>query len=76
VDRLCELNVIEQAVHVCQTTVVQDAWARNQSLSVHAWIYALDDGRLRDFGFNVSGARDLRNAFVTAVNARPVVSRP
>jgi carbonic anhydrase len=76
VDRLCELNVIEQAVHVCQTTVVQDAWARNQSLSVHAWIYALDDGRLRDFGFNVSGTRDLRNAFVTAVNARPVVSRP
>jgi carbonic anhydrase len=76
VDRLCELNVIEQAVHVCQTTVVQDAWARNQPLSVHAWIYALDDGRLRDFGFDVSAPRELRNAFVTAVNARPAVSRP
>jgi carbonic anhydrase len=72
-DRLCELNVIQQAVHVCETTVVQDAWARGQTLAIHAWIYALDDGRLRDFGFNVSGSRDLRSATVTAINARPVV---
>ena len=74
VDRLCELNVIEQAVHVCKTTVVQDAWARGQSLSVHAWIYALDDGRLRDFGFSVTGPRDLRQAVVTAINTRPATS--
>ena len=50
-DRLCELNVIEQAKHVCETTIVQGAWARGQSLSVHAWIYGLEDGRLRDLEF-------------------------
>jgi carbonic anhydrase len=47
-DRLCELNVIEQVMHVCQTTIVQDAWARAQPLAVHGWIYGLHDGRLRD----------------------------
>jgi len=66
--------VIEQAVHVCKTTVVQDAWTRGQSLAVHGWIYALDDGRLRDFGFSVTGPRDLRHAIVTALNARPVLA--
>jgi carbonic anhydrase len=50
-DRLCELNVIEQAKHVCETTIVQGAWAREQSLSVHAWIYGLEDGCLRDLEF-------------------------
>ena len=54
VDRLCELNVIEQARHVCETTVVQDAWARGQVLSVHAWIYGLRDGQLSDLGFESS----------------------
>jgi carbonic anhydrase len=52
VDRLCELNVIEQARHVCETTVIQDAWARGQQLRVHGWIYGLTDGRLRDLGFD------------------------
>jgi carbonic anhydrase len=47
-ERLCELNVVEQVVHVSQTTIVQDAWARGQTLSVHGWIYALRDGLLRD----------------------------
>jgi carbonic anhydrase len=51
VDRLCELNVIEQAHHVSETTIVQDARARGQALDVHAWIYGLQDGRLRDLGF-------------------------
>ena len=73
-DRLCELNVIEQAVHVCKTTVVQDAWARDQPVAVHAWIYALDDGRLRDFGFSVTGPRDLAYAAASAINTRPAVS--
>ena len=73
-DRLCELNVIEQAVHVCKTTVVQDAWARGQALAVHAWIYALDDGRLRDFGFSVTGSRDVGYVAASAINTRPVVS--
>jgi len=55
VDRLCELNVMEQARHVCETTIVQDAWGRGQMLDVHAWIYGLQDGRLRDLGFNAAG---------------------
>lgn len=50
-DRLCELNVLEQAVNVCETTIVQDAWERGQELAVHGWIYRLDDGLLRDLGF-------------------------
>jgi len=75
-DRLCELNVIEQASHVCETTVVQDAWARGQALTVHAWIYAIDDGRLRDFGFSVERAQDLREARARAVHTRPAVEQP
>jgi carbonic anhydrase len=47
-DRLCELNVIEQVAHVCQTSIVQDAWARGQELAVHGWIYGLQDGLLHD----------------------------
>ena len=53
-DRLCELNVIEQVNNVSQTTVVRDAFARNQLLSVHGWIYGLSDGLLRDLGVTVS----------------------
>jgi len=48
VDRLCELNVVAQVRHVCQTTIVQDAWRRGQQLAVHGWIYSLQDGLLRD----------------------------
>ncbi len=54
IDRLCELNVLEQVVNVCQTTVLRDAWDRGQRLSVHGWIYGLKDGLLRDLGATVS----------------------
>ncbi len=54
-DRMCELNVIEQAASVCQTTVVQDAWARGQELAVHGWIYRLHDGHLHDLRMTVAG---------------------
>lgn len=46
--RLAELNVLEQVRHVCESTVVQDAWARGQALSVHGWVYGIEDGLLRD----------------------------
>jgi carbonic anhydrase len=52
--RLCELNVIEQAYNVCHTTIVQNAWRRGQELTVHGWIYGLEDGRIRDLGIVVS----------------------
>jgi len=71
VNKLCELNAIEQAVHVCKSTVVQDAWERDQTLAIHALVYGLDDGRLRDLGFSVTSARDLRSGVVTALNTRP-----
>ena len=51
--RLCELNVIEQVANVSQTTIARDAWARNQTLAVHGWIYDLSDGLLRDLEVTV-----------------------
>jgi carbonic anhydrase len=68
VDRLCELNVIEQARNVCETTIVQDAWARGQALSVHAWIYALKDGLLRDLRFTVTAPTEVHSAYLTAIS--------
>jgi carbonic anhydrase len=58
-DRLCELNVIEQARNTCQTTVVRDAWSRGQALSVHSWIYSLSDGLIRDLGFTASASDEV-----------------
>jgi carbonic anhydrase len=53
--RLCELNVIEQAINVSKTTVVRDAWSRGQSLAIHSWVYDLRDGLLRDLGMCITG---------------------
>ena len=65
--RLCELNVIEQVVNVCQTTMVEDAWARGQSLSVHGWVYSLLDGRVRQLGMDISGRDELPDAYAAAI---------
>lgn len=56
VNKLCELNVIEQVKNVCHTTIVQNAWSRGASLAVHGWIYDLADGRLRDLNVCVTAA--------------------
>ena len=58
-NRLCELNVVEQVVNVSLTTIVRDAWARNQDLAVHGWIYDLRDGLLRDLGICIQTAAEL-----------------
>ena len=58
-DRLCELNVIEQVANVCQTTIVEDAWERQQDLTIHGWVYGLQDGLLRDLGTTVGAADEL-----------------
>ena len=68
-DRLCELNVIEQVANVAQTVVVQDAWRRGQRLTVHGWIYGLQDGLIRDLGMNVSRPDDLMPRYVAALEA-------
>lgn len=67
---LSELNVIEQAANVCQTTVVQDAWIRNQPLHVHGWIYGLHDGRLRDLGVTCTGPEEALTLFTHALEDR------
>ena len=65
--RLCELNAIEQVVNVCQTTVLQDAWARGQSVTVHGWVYGLHDGRVRNMGMDVASPEQLAPAYATAL---------
>jgi carbonic anhydrase len=52
-DRLCELNVLAQVANVCHTTIVQDAWRRGRTVTVHGWIYSLRDGLLKDLGIVV-----------------------
>ena len=71
VHRLCELNVIEQVLNVAQTTVVQQAWQRAQPLSVHGWIYALDDGLVRDLHMDATGIRELSAAYSRALAELP-----
>jgi len=68
VDRLCELNVLEQALNVCRTTVVQDAWNRGQQVAVNAWIYSVADGLVRDLGFRVGADEDSNRAFEDAID--------
>ena len=53
-DRLCELNVLEQVAHVCQTTILRDAWRRGQTVAVHGWVYTLRDGRVHNLGLDVA----------------------
>ena len=67
VDRLCELNVIEQALHVCQTTIVQDGWTAGQQLAVHGWIYDLRDGLLRDLRCTSIAASEVVAAYTQAL---------
>jgi carbonic anhydrase len=66
--KLCELNVIEQASNVCATTIVQDAWTRGQSLHVHAWIYGLRDGLVRDLGMTAGSIEEAAKAYTSAVD--------
>lgn len=66
-DRLCELNVVEQVANVCDATSVRNAWARGQPLAVHGWIYAVNDGFLRDLGLCVTGWQELAPKYQAAI---------
>lgn len=68
-NRLCELNVIEQVANVCRTPIVQSAWERGQTLSVHGWIYNLADGLLRDLNTHVSSQEEHKRTYEEAVRA-------
>ena len=69
-DRLCELNVVEQVVNVCQTTIVEDVWARSQELKVHGVVYGLEDGLLRDLGMTIASESQARRAVAASRSAR------
>lgn len=69
VDALCELNVLEQARNACQTTVVQEAWARGQEVVVHGWVYGLHNGLLQDLRITVAAPEQLAPAFQQALRA-------
>jgi carbonic anhydrase len=60
VNRLCEMNVAAQVFNVCNTTIVQEAWNQGQSLTVHGWIYGINDGLLRDLNVSVSSLAEMR----------------
>jgi carbonic anhydrase len=68
-DRLCELNVIEQVMNVCRTTIIRDAWERGQLLTVHGWIYGIQDGLLRDLKVTIDNNSDLEAAYQAALTA-------
>ena len=65
--RLCELNVIEQVTHVSRTTIVEDAWRRDQALTIHGWIYDLRDGLLRDLFCTAAAATEVVAAYTDAL---------
>ncbi len=67
-DRLCELNVIEQAYNVCDSTIVQEAWAAGQKLTVHGWVYGLSDGLVNDLEFNASSKDDVPEQYRLALS--------
>ena len=67
VDRLCELNVIEQVDNVCQTSIVRDAWERGQDLTVHGWCYGLRDGLIRDLRYDASNVGEAQSLYRSAV---------
>ncbi|MCP2935864.1 carbonate dehydratase, partial [Salmonella enterica subsp. enterica serovar Typhimurium] len=68
-DRLCELNVIEQAMNVCETTVIRDAWARGPEVRVHGWIYGLKDGLVRNLRMEASSEDELDASYDKALGS-------
>jgi carbonic anhydrase len=63
VNRMCELNVIDQVKSVTHTTIVQEAWARGRELAVHGWVYGLEDGLVKDLGVCVESSSQVQPLF-------------
>jgi carbonic anhydrase len=70
-DALCDLNVIEQVVNICVSTVMVDAWARGQHVTVHGWAYGLNDGLLQDLHMDVSDPSRLDDLYAAALSKLP-----
>ena len=73
--RLCELNVVEQVVNVCQTSILRDAWERGQEVAVHGWIYGLHDGLLSDLKMTVDRQDEVMAGYAAAVSLLPGATR-
>ena len=69
IDRLCELNVLEQVVNLCHTPVVEDAWKRGQKLTIHGWLYGLKDGLMHDLGITIDCPEDITPRYDAALRA-------
>ena len=69
-ERLCELNVAEQAANVCYTTIVQNAWSRGQAVSVHGFIYGLKDGLIHDLGFRIARVEEIPSIYAMTTAPR------
>jgi carbonic anhydrase len=67
-DRLCELNVIEQVNNICHTTIVQEAWRQGQEISVHGWIYGVNDGLIKDLGVCISKLNEIDEIYRMATD--------
>lgn len=67
VDKLCELNIIDQVMNVCQTTIVQTAWERGQDLTVHGWVYGLSDGLVRDLNVHIAAQDEVASVSGNAI---------
>jgi len=68
-DRLCELNVLEQARSAAESTVVREAWRQGKELSVHSWVYRLNDGLVRDLGFSPKCHGEVEPGFFKALSS-------
>ena len=66
-DALCELNVAEQVVNVAVSTVMCDAWSRDQKVTIHGWAFGVHDGLLQDLGMTVDGSKPLDAVYRAAV---------
>ncbi len=73
-DALCDINVIEQVVNVCVSTVMLDAWARNQNITIHGWAFGVHDGLLQDLKMTVTGESSLDEIYTAAI-AKVVAAR-
>ena len=71
--RLCELNVIEQVINVTRTSVVRSAWARQQAVSIHGWIYSVANGLLRNLNISIAAPGEAFQQYETAVKNLVVV---
>ena len=76
VDKLCELNIIEQVINVCQTTIVQSAWESGQELIIHGWVYGLSDGLIRDLNIHIAAQGEMAAIYQNAITTSQLTGAP